>query len=106
MLQSPDIATEGWFSIETSLGDSVHLESARSFSCHLWAGFGRRMDFTKCAAYPEALASLVLHNHRYKVFFACDFGVMTFSVLVFHMPDIGGANLVTHSIAGRHSDSS
>ena len=44
----------------------------------------------------------ILNDHRQKVFIACDNGVVTFAVLVFHVPDVPRADVPERAVAGGH----
>ncbi len=48
----------------------------------------------------------VLHDHRYKVFFACDRRVMALAVIVFHAPDIAATYVPHLTVTGGYSDAS
>lgn len=48
----------------------------------------------------------VLHDHRYKVFFACDRRMMALAVIVFHTPDIATTNVPHFTITGSYADAS
>lgn len=54
-------------------------------------------------AYTVQAPLFVLYDHRKKIFIACDNGVVTFAVLVFHMPDIARPNIPELSVAGGHT---
>lgn len=49
---------------------------------------------------------LVLHDHRYKVFLACDRRMMALAVIIFHAPDIATTYLSHLTVTGSHADAS